>query len=155
MGYKLENLCTQALPYWEMPLAKNPNRVTEEDVASAVLRVLNAYPCRAACIQDLKVQIPKYLRLSESDRARSKTRPSEEIWEQQIRSITSHCERPGNFIYEGYLERIRGGLRITAAGRKYINSVCPASSLSPANHAMPRHENVEATTSQQGRQAGP
>jgi hypothetical protein len=101
-------------------MAKKLNRCTEEDVATAALRVLAARPKGEASMQTLKREIPKQMKLSAADQVQSKTRPAEEMWEQQIRNITSHFESPGNYICEGYLERIPGGLRITAAGRKLI-----------------------------------
>jgi hypothetical protein len=67
-------------------------------------------------MQTLKKEIPKHLKLSAADLAGSKTRRNEAMWEQQIRNITSHHKSPGNFIYEGFLERIKGGLRLTDAG---------------------------------------
>jgi hypothetical protein len=63
---------------------------------------------------------PKFLDLSPADRATSKTRPKEELWEQLVRNITSHHDADGNFVHDGYLERIDGGLKITDAGRKYL-----------------------------------
>jgi glycine cleavage system pyridoxal-binding protein P len=100
-------------------MAKKPkaNRVTEEDDSNAALRVLTNYPNGEASIQDLKKHIPNHLTLSADDLAQSKTRRNEAMWEQQIRNITSHHKSPGNFIYEGYVARVKGGLRITDGGR--------------------------------------
>jgi hypothetical protein len=94
-----------------------PNRVTEHDVAHAACIVLASRPNQEAGIQTLVREIPNHLVLSAADLARSQTRRMEAIWEQQIRNIQSHHKSPGNFIFEGFLERIRGGLRLTAAGR--------------------------------------
>ena len=82
-----------------------PNRVTEHDVAHAACIVLATGPYREGST------------LSAADLARSKTRPTEAMWEQQIRNIRSHHKSPGNFIYEGFLESVKGGLRLTEAGR--------------------------------------
>lgn len=93
-----------------------PNRVTEHDVAHAACIVLAARPGREGSMQNLKKEIPNQLKLSTADFAGSKTRKNEAMWEQQIRNISSHHKAPGNFIYEGFLERIKGGLRLTSAG---------------------------------------
>lgn len=92
------------------------NRVTEHDVADAACKVLVNEPNHAATIKKLVKTIPDLLRLSSADLRRSTTRPNEALWEQQIRNIQSHHKSPGNFIYEGFLERVKGGLRLTDAG---------------------------------------
>jgi len=92
-------------------------RVTENQVADAVLQILAKSPDGEASIGTLVKEIPNYLKLSAEDRTPSKTRRNEELWEQQVRNITSHAKAEGNFIYEDYLEAVKGGLRITDAGR--------------------------------------
>ncbi len=93
------------------------NRLNEQDVAAAVLEILANHPKGEMTIAELVKEIPKHLVLSELDRAVSKTRPNEEMWEQQVRNITSHHKSPGNFIFEKYLEAVKGGLKITEVGR--------------------------------------
>lgn len=99
---------------------KPVNRVTENEVAEAVLRVLAERPNGVADIATLIRDVPKFLNLSAEDRAPSPTRNGEELWEQQVRNITSHKASPGNYVCEGYLEIIKGGLKITDAGRARI-----------------------------------
>jgi hypothetical protein len=103
-------------------MAKKPkaNRVTEHDVADAACKVLTKRPNDEASIKVLVKEIPSHLTLSPEDRAQSKTRHNEEIWEQQIRNIQSHHKSPGNFIYEGFLERTEGGLRLTESGKSRL-----------------------------------
>jgi hypothetical protein len=96
------------------------SRITEAEIAVAVLQILATRPNGEANFAVLKHEIPNHVTLSADDQARSVTRPNEEMWEQQVRNITSHHESPGNIICEGYAERIDGGLRITAAGRLHI-----------------------------------
>lgn len=95
---------------------KAVDRVTEHDVAHATCIVLAPRVGREGAIQTLKKEIPSVLKLSAADLRQSTTRRNEAMWEQQIRNITSHHKSPGNFIYEGFLERIKGGLRLTEAG---------------------------------------
>lgn len=99
---------------------RSPNRVTETDVANAVVEILAHEPDGEATISKIVKEVPKYLKLSGEDRAPSSTRNGEEIWEQQVRNITSHKASPGNYIYEGYLEVVRGGLRLTVSGRRRV-----------------------------------
>ena len=93
-----------------------PDRVTEHEVAHAACIVLATRTGREATIRVLVKEIPNILRLSAADLARSKSRRNEAVWEQQIRNIRSHHKIPGNFIYEGFLESIKGGFRLTDAG---------------------------------------
>jgi hypothetical protein len=95
---------------------KAVDRVTEHDVAHAACIALAPRIGREGSMQTLKKEIPNHLKLSAADLRGSTTRPNEAMWEQQIRNITSHHKSPGNFIYEGFLERIDGGLRLTEAG---------------------------------------
>lgn len=94
------------------------NRVTENQIALAVCQIAAEQPDYIATFSRLKRDIPKLLRFSALDRARSITRPNEEMWEQLIRNIKSHSESPGNYIYEGFLEHIpKTGYFVTKAGR--------------------------------------
>ena len=99
-----------------MATKPSPMRVTEHDVADAACKVLCTRPNGEGSMQVLKKEIPNHLSLSAADTRISTTRPREEMWEQQIRNITSHHKSPGNFIYEGFLERIKGGLKLTKTG---------------------------------------
>jgi len=96
------------------------HRVSEYDVSIAVLRVLASVDKGAAPIAYLIKNAPNFLDLSEADLATSKTRPGEGLWEQLVRNITSHHDADGNFIHEGYFERVEGGLKITDSGRTYL-----------------------------------
>jgi tyrosyl-tRNA synthetase len=101
---------------------KSSHRVTEHDVADAASKVLAREPDSTATIQRLVQEIPNYLELSAVDMVRSKSRPNEALWEQQIRNIRSHHSSPGNFIYEGFLKPVKGGLQLTQAGRDRLKN---------------------------------
>lgn len=88
-------------------------RITEAEIADLVVQILSERPTGEATIAELVAEIPNRVRLSVEDRAPSSTRNGEEIWEQQVRNITSHKASPGNAIYEGRLTSVAGGLRIT------------------------------------------
>ena len=98
-------------------MVKSKNRVTETEVAEAVLEILESSPDGKASIASIIKNVPKYLKLSAEDCAPSPTRKNEQMWEQQVRNITSHKGSPGNYIHEGYLAGVKGGLRITDLGR--------------------------------------
>jgi hypothetical protein len=94
------------------------NRVTENEVAFAIVQIAKTTPSGVVSFSRLRREIPSYLNLQTADREGSKTRPGEEMWEQQIRNIKSHFEAPGNYIYEGYLRHVpKVGYEVTAAGK--------------------------------------
>lgn len=94
-------------------------RVTESDIAEVTLQIALNKDDGIATFRELKANIPQYLPLSIHDKIKSKTRPGEEMWEQQIRNIKSHSSTEGNFIAEGYLQHVPGrGYRITEQGRQ-------------------------------------
>ena len=101
-----------------MPTKKN--RTGEPAIAMGVLEFLSTLPEGEASMADIKKAIPDYVPLTEADRAESVTRKGEELWEQQVRNITSHKDDPGNFIFESFLEAVDGGLRITQDGRNHL-----------------------------------
>jgi hypothetical protein len=98
-------------------MPKNPNRVTENDVAFAIIQVAKTSPLHIATFARCRKEVPSYLRLGAADLAQSPTRPNESMWEQQIRNIKSHSNEPGNYIYEGFLTHLPNmGYKATATG---------------------------------------
>ena len=92
-------------------------RVTEDDIAVAVVKIAAKQIDKVATFDILRNEIPGQVALSTEDRAPSETREGEELWEQLVRNIKSHSEVEGNFIYEGYLEHLpRTGYRATQLG---------------------------------------
>lgn len=74
------------------------SRVSETDVAQAVVQYLSGLPSRSATIYQIKRALPNHLILSQEDRQPSQTRNGEELWEQQVRNIVSHRDTPGNYV---------------------------------------------------------
>lgn len=101
-------------------------RVTEHDVASAVLRYLAEHHGGEATINELVRVIPDRMSLKDADLAQSESRPNERVWEQQVRNIISHRDVDGNAIHDGLLEYTargldrHGRLKITDAGRYWV-----------------------------------
>lgn len=98
------------------------NRTTEAELSSVVLEILYDHELGEMNIQDLIREIPNRLNLTQPDQQLSGTRPNEEVWEQRVRNIQSHHGVAGNYIAEGFLEHVKGGLRITPAGRRHYEN---------------------------------
>lgn len=102
-------------------MASKYGEITEEEVARLVVEIASEQRDGIARFSRIRREVPQRYRLSSADLARSVTRPNEAMWEQKMRNIKSHYESPGNFIYEGYLQHVRGvGYRVTEKGRKIL-----------------------------------
>jgi hypothetical protein len=88
------------------------SRITEAEIADAIVEYLSEKTSGRASIQELVGEIPNRVALSAEDLAPSPTRKNEALWEQQVRNITSHKGSPGNAIYEGRLISVSGGLAL-------------------------------------------
>ncbi len=100
-------------------MPKTANRVTENEVAFAIVQIAKTAPNGVVSFARCKREIPGHLKLSAADRVVSKTRPNEEMWEQQIRNIKSHHADAGNYICEGYLTHVpRVGYEVTDSGKQ-------------------------------------
>ena len=99
-------------------MTEKHDRVTENQVAFAIVQIAKGMTDGIATLTRCRKEVPNHMALSDADRAESKTRPGEEMWEQQMRNIKSHHEEPGNYICEGYLKHIpKVGYQVTPAGR--------------------------------------
>ena len=97
------------------------SRVTENDVALAVLKIAATKPNDICTLNDARAEVPNYVSLSADDLEQSETRPGEPMWHQQIRNIQSHHDAEDNFIYDGLLEHVPSvGYRATKAGKDYL-----------------------------------
>jgi hypothetical protein len=96
-------------------------RITEDQVAYAVLQILASRPNGRATVKMLRDSLPNYLTLSAEDRTDSDTRTNEEIWEQQVRNLKSHKKTEGNVFQRGFIVSVgRGVWQITEAGKLRI-----------------------------------
>ena len=105
---------------WQSQSGTPSRRVTERQVAEAVLRILAANEQGYFTIARLKGLLPEFLPLSVSDRAPSPTRETEEVWEQQLRNIVSHRHLSGNIVFEGFATYKPRSLEITPSGRAHV-----------------------------------
>lgn len=97
-------------------------RTQENEFAEVILRILSASPAGQSTFQNLFIEIPKNIALTDQDRSPSVKRPNESFWQQRVRNIRSHSKSTTNYINLGYLLPIRNGLKITTAGRKHIGN---------------------------------
>ena len=95
-------------------------RTTEVEISEIVLDVLVDNGVGRATFRSLIREIPRRIKLTNADLEVSLTRPNERIWEQRVRNISSHRKAEGNFISEGFLIKINGGLQITEFGRRRV-----------------------------------
>ncbi|NKL20900.1 hypothetical protein [Rhizobium leguminosarum] len=93
------------------------NRTTESELAEAVLSILAIRTSGKGAFADLFRVIPKIISFTAEDEETSSSRPGEFSWQQRVRNITSHKGAAGNYITDGFLNEIDGGLEITSAGR--------------------------------------
>lgn len=95
---------------------RHRGRLTEDDIAEGIVKVLRSFDDHEASIGEIKERLPEVLNLSKADRARSDTRPSEQVWEQLVRNIVSHRTVKGNLIQEGVIKYLsKGRLRLADA----------------------------------------
>jgi glycine cleavage system pyridoxal-binding protein P len=104
-----------ALSEGRMP--DSQGRTRENEFAELILQILKEKPSGQASFSELIKEIPRRISLTEEDKKPSGTRLGEKMWEQRVRNITSHKDSRKNYIYEGYLESVPDGLRITELGK--------------------------------------
>ena len=92
----------------------------EDKIAHAILQIAAKHPNGFASFDLIREELPKIVTLTQDDLVTSKTRPNEPMWHQIMRNVQSHHEQEGNYIFEGYLEHVRGeGYRVTSLGRTH------------------------------------
>ena len=94
------------------------HRITEAEIADAVEAALADMPKGEASFAELFEIVPQYVNLSRADLAQSKSRPSEQLWVQQVRNIVAHQGSEGNAIYEGRLKQIPAGIALVRRRRR-------------------------------------
>jgi len=93
-------------------MSNSNGRTSEAEIADVVVTILKQTTGGQASYAELAQEIPKHIKLTPDDLAQSKSRPNEALWEQRLRNITSHKNAEGNFIFEGILKEIPGGLSL-------------------------------------------
>ncbi len=87
-------------------------RITEEDMAVAVRRILLKRPRpHQATFAELRDELPRHIRLSRADKIASPSRPAEQLWHQIVRNLIAHA-------HDGFEPVEGGGVRLTAPVRK-------------------------------------
>ena len=73
-------------------------RTTEAEIINAICHAVRMRSGKFTTIAELIERLPKYLELTDDDRAPSKTRPGEELWHQQVRNVRSHKSYIGRHL---------------------------------------------------------
>ena len=106
-------------------LERSPrDRLGEPEARILVLKIAASQPGRAATIDKLREEVPKFFDLSATDRTRSPSRPNEALWEIVVRNTTSsHRAGPKSIFARGWAEKIPDGLKVTRSGMDYLSSI--------------------------------
>lgn len=91
----------------------------EDELTLPTLRVLSKVDDGKLSTTQLRRAVKNEIRLKAGDLDPIKGRPDFRI-DQTIRNIKSHKKSPGNPFFEGYLQDIPKGFKITTKGRKFI-----------------------------------
>jgi hypothetical protein len=99
------------------------DRLHESEARVLVLKIASQQPKRTASTKLLKKEIPKYIALSAQDRAPSKSRAREQVWQQIVGNVISHkSARTGPFAM-GFAVKTPDGIAVTREGVAYLNSI--------------------------------
>lgn len=82
-------------------------RINEAEMADVVETILKRRPNKSATFAELRDMVPKHANLSRADRAKSSSRPGEQVWEQIVRNLVAHEREgfegiPSGVCLEGY-----------------------------------------------------
>ena len=94
---------------------------TEVEVVVPVLRELNKTPSGVLPTRTVRERVKEALALSAEDMKPLANRSDRKI-DQTIRNLKSHRKTPGNPFFEGLIEDVERGYKITQAGRKYLTA---------------------------------
>ena len=108
----------QPFQYGQLERAKD-DRLREPEARILVLKIAARQPGRTASTRFLKKEVPNYIALSPMDRTRSKSRPSEEIWQQIVGNVHSHKR----LFKDGLALETTNGLTVTEKGLDYLNNM--------------------------------
>ena len=92
------------------------DRLREPEARILVLKIASQQPNGTASTQFLKKEVPKYTELSKQDRARSRSRVREEVWQQIVGNVMSHDKTGTGPFALGYAIKTADGLVVTAEG---------------------------------------
>ncbi len=96
------------------------DRLREPEARILALRIAAKRPNREAETTYIKDQVPKYITLTAADLKPSKTRTTEQMWQQIVGNVVSHQNVSTSIFKKGYATRMRSGIRVTEAGVAYL-----------------------------------
>jgi len=92
---------------------------SESQIVVPVLEVLNGSLVGELSTTEVRLEVRNRVSLDAEDLRPLQNR-NDQCFDQTVRNLKSHKEVPGNPFFEGLLEDIPRGFRITAAGRRYL-----------------------------------
>ncbi|MEM6625024.1 MAG: winged helix-turn-helix domain-containing protein [Pseudomonadota bacterium] len=93
--------------------------ITESELTYPTLGVLADAPGGKLATTELREALKEVLPLKESDVEPLAGRPDTKI-DQRIRNMKSHKKSVGNVIFEGLVEEVPRGFKITDKGRRHL-----------------------------------
>ncbi len=99
------------------------DRLHESEARVLVLKIAAQQPRRAASTKFLKKEFPKYIELSPEDRAPSKSRFRDQVWQQIVGNVISHKDVGSGPFAKGLAIKTPDGIAVTEKGVAYLNSI--------------------------------
>ncbi|MEM9909800.1 MAG: hypothetical protein AAF922_03345 [Pseudomonadota bacterium] len=93
--------------------------IHERQLTRPILELLNDTKAGELTTTDLRLELKQRLKLQQSDLMPLESRPDTRI-DQVIRNVKSHKKQSCNPFYEGLLEDVPRGFRITDKGRQFL-----------------------------------
>ncbi len=98
-------------------------KLNEKQARILALRIAASFPNREASTAQIKKAIPRFVTLTDADLTPSQSRANEEKWQQIVGNVISHKNSATSIFAKGHAERIRGGIRVTDAGAKFLEDL--------------------------------
>src|SRR5260370_39513346 len=104
-------------------MAKVRDRLREPEARILALRIAAGRPNREAETSYIKEHVPDYITLTPEDTKPSKTRNTEQMWQQIVGNVISHQSVSTSIFTKGYAQRLPDGIRVTDAGVAYLSTL--------------------------------
>jgi hypothetical protein len=102
---------------------KKEDRLREEEARILCLKIAYSSPNHTASTELIKRRVADFYEFSEKDLEESKTRRNEALWQQIIGNVISHRDASTGPFETGYAIRTSDGLRLTAAGIRFLHCI--------------------------------
>ncbi|MEM6310741.1 MAG: hypothetical protein AAF754_11880 [Pseudomonadota bacterium] len=95
--------------------------IGEQDVAVPVMQILDESLLGELTTTEVREEVKRRVKLDQTDLQPLENRNDFRI-DQIVRNLKSHKKTPGNPIFEGLMEDVPRGFRITERGRRYLRA---------------------------------